>query len=353
MLIAEKVRFFLFVCQLVGIVLSVAPLSFAQTGTNYRIWTDVLAGGGGESSSASYRSFSTLGQPTPIGPSHSTGYYEYPGFIYPLLFGHAVLPIIDFNGDGKPDILWRNLSTGRTTVWYMDGATWTGGYSDILPTVSGPEWAIVGVADFNHDGQPDLLWRNATTGRATIWYINEATWTGEYADVLPPVIGSEWAIVGVADFNNDSKPDLLWRNASTGRTTVWYMDGTVWNGGYADVEPTVADPNWSIVGIADFNGDRKPDLLWRDVSSGRTTIWYMNGSRWNGGYADVMPTVSGSEWAIVGVADFNADRKPDLLWRNATTGRTAIWYMDGPNWNGQYADVLPTVTEPDWIIVGK
>src|ERR1700730_15482143 len=27
----------------------------------------------------------------------------------------------DFNGDGKQDILWRNVETGEVDIWYMDG----------------------------------------------------------------------------------------------------------------------------------------------------------------------------------------------------------------------------------------
>lgn len=29
----------------------------------------------------------------------------------------------DFNGNGKQDILWRNLQTGEVDIWYMDGST--------------------------------------------------------------------------------------------------------------------------------------------------------------------------------------------------------------------------------------
>ena len=34
-------------------------------------------------------------------------------------------PRCDFNGDGKPDILWRNKGTGQNVVWLMNGTTYS------------------------------------------------------------------------------------------------------------------------------------------------------------------------------------------------------------------------------------
>jgi hypothetical protein len=50
--------------------------------------------------------------------------------------------IADFDGDGKPDILWRNTSTGANAVWYMDGVT----LIDIadLPALPNTDYALVG-----------------------------------------------------------------------------------------------------------------------------------------------------------------------------------------------------------------
>ncbi len=257
-------------------------------------------------------------------------------------------------------IFWRNISTGRTSIWYRDGATLQGTFTDVQPTLSDPNWNMVGVADFNADANPDVLWRNGATGRTTIWYMDGPTWNGGSADVEPTLADPNWSIVGIADFNRDGNPDLLWRDASTGRMTVWYMTGPIWNGGYADVEPTLADPNWSLAGIADFNRDGSLDLLWRDSSSGRTTIWYMTGTTWNGAYADVLPTLSDPDWQIAAVRDFNQDGNPDLLWRNTSRNpgnpnafRTTVWYLNGPVWNGNWGDLLPVLADPNWIIVGR
>src|SRR5207248_2448850 len=78
----------------------------------------------------------------------------------------------------------------------------------------------------------------------------------------------------VADFNGDGKSEILWRDAG-GNVAIWGMDGTtVTSSGVAGF----ADPgNWHIVGTGDFNGDGKSDILWRDAG-GNVAIWGMNGT---------------------------------------------------------------------------
>jgi hypothetical protein len=41
----------------------------------------------------------------------------------------------DFNGDGKPDLLWQHTA-GWLAVWYMDGVTATG-FTMLTPNNSG------------------------------------------------------------------------------------------------------------------------------------------------------------------------------------------------------------------------
>jgi hypothetical protein len=50
--------------------------------------------------------------------------------------------IVDFDGDGKTDVLWRNTATGANAVWYMDGVTLMG-IAD-LPALPNTDFAIVG-----------------------------------------------------------------------------------------------------------------------------------------------------------------------------------------------------------------
>ena len=56
-------------------------------------------------------------------------------------FVRPVTPVPgDLNGDGKPDILWRNYVTGQNAVWLMNGTNFSS--SILLPTTSNLNWTI-------------------------------------------------------------------------------------------------------------------------------------------------------------------------------------------------------------------
>jgi len=82
----------------------------------------------------------------------------------------------------------------------------------------------------------------------------------------------------VGDFNADSKPDLVWQNQSNGQIGVWFMDGANLISTTNFSPGQVPDTTWKIVGIGDFNSDSKPDLVWQNQSNGQIGVWFMDGS---------------------------------------------------------------------------
>ncbi len=150
----------------------------------------------------------------------------------------------DMNGDGKADIVWQQPETGDRFVWYMDGASLMG-TERISNGAVDPSWNIVGAADFNHDGHTDLLWQNYATGALQVWYLDGVS-VLQVVPLTPGSVVPSWRIKAVADFNHDGDADIVWQSTS-GALYIWYMNGTVLvNGSF--LERAQVDPAWQVVG---------------------------------------------------------------------------------------------------------
>jgi probable HAF family extracellular repeat protein len=237
----------------------------------------------------------------------------------------------DFSGDGKADILMRDMTTGEIQIWLMNGITRTTYGS---PGALALEWEIEGVADFNADGKADILLRKKDTGEIRIWLMNGITRT-TYGS--PGALALEWEIEGVADFNADGKADILWRDKGSGEIQIWLMDGVNVETKGATIARTLV---WSIESVADFNNDGKVDILWRNSTAGALQVWLMDGVNVETKGATIARTLV---WSIESVADFNNDGKADILWRNSTSDSVQVWLMDGVNVETKGATIARTL----------
>ena len=125
---------------------------------------------------------------------------------------------------------------------------------------------------------------------------------------------------------------MLWRN-DNGTVTEWLSQA---NGGFVDngVNTYINVPNaWHIVGTADFNGDGRDDVLWRN-DNGTVTEWL---GQANGGFADnganAYINVLAS-WHLSGTGDDNGDGRDDVLWRH-DNGTVTEWLGQA---NGGFVD---------------
>ncbi len=197
--------------------------------------------------------------------------------------------------------------------------------------------------DFNKDGNGDILWHNASTGEAQIWFMRGASRIGRatITDGSNPIhIGPPWRIVGSRDFNKTHEgrsSDLLWYNSATGETQLWFMDGHVRRD-----RATVVDERgnailiglpWSIVATSDMDKDvqGQSDIVWHNSASGETQVWIMNRHqivrratvRDEKGNAMLVS----APWRIVGANDIDGSSRADLVWHNGASGETQVWFM--------------------------
>ncbi|NJM49044.1 MAG: VCBS repeat-containing protein [Alkalinema sp. RU_4_3] len=169
-------------------------------------------------------------------------------------------------------ILWRNASNNGIGFWSMNGVAF-GGESQLGLTVD-QSWTVQGLGDLNNDGNEDVVWRDGA-GKSYVWLMDGqaisqgvALTSTNGVDML--TLSQAWQVKEVADFNGDGKADILWRNEVDRQAAVWYMDGkTVTSEGMYD---NVA-ASMKVGGVGDFDGDGKVDIFWRDQISGANSIW--------------------------------------------------------------------------------
>ncbi len=255
--------------------------------------------------------------------------------------GTGQLPLSDFSGDLKSDVLWHHAGRGEVWLWPMNGGTRTA--ESFVRTVGEAGWQVRGTGDLTGDGKADVLWRHAPTGMVYLWTMNGSSIQAEtYVGTVDPA----YDIVGTGDYNGDGKSDLLWRHLSNGELWVWLMNGTtIVSATYV----TTVDPGYAVVGSGDLNGDGKADIVWRHETAGDVWVWLMNGATPTS--MTYVTTVGELGYQIVGVADHTGDGKADILWHHSTRGEVWLWPMNGAALVSQ--SYVATVPDAGYRIVGN
>jgi hypothetical protein len=229
----------------------------------------------------------------------------------------------DFNGDGRDDILWLNFDrfayNTLVSTWLAkpDGTFSVGGQFEL----AAGEWVLIGTGDFNGDGRDDLVWNETeSTGARTIWL---ASGEGDFVQGRTDPLVAPYYLFGVGDFNGDQRDDLLWRTPASGSVGNLLADPSgefILN---VASNPGGAGMTWQNSFIGDFNGDGRDDILWRH-SSGALSSWLATSS---GGFvvdpANVFTPVP-SDWRLLGVGDYNGDGRDDILWHH-DSGLVGEW----------------------------
>jgi hypothetical protein len=247
--------------------------------------------------------------------------------------------VADFNHDGKPDLAVSHETSPSTGTFVAvilgDGAGGFGAPTDYPTSLSQP----LVTADFNNDGNVDVFIGNSSTNNSQI-----LLGTGSGGLAAPFTVNTSNNTHAVAvDLNNDGKLDLASELDGGSSLAVVLGDGTGHFGGtsFFPISRTL----FGNIAAGDFNNDGKPDLVTSGQSDG-ISLLLGDGA---GGFAPTTNVSTGFSTKGVAVGDFNGDGKLDLT----TTGSNFIALLIG-NGNGGFVSTTSYITNqsPTNLVTG-
>lgn len=208
---------------------------------------------------------------------------------------HLLMPVSDFDGDGRTDVSVYRPSSG---VWYLDRSQ-----AGFAAYQFGSSTDVMAPADYTGDGKTDTaIWRpsNGT------WYVLRSEDLTFYA--VP--FGTAGDIPAPGDYDGDGRADtVVYRPNAQG---VWYLQRS--SDGFAATTFGLAGDKPS---IGDFDGDGRSDIALYRPSNG---VWYRLNSS-NNAFTAIQFGATGDQ---ILPADYTADGKADIaVWRPSN----GTWYI--------------------------
>ncbi|HVS90948.1 MAG TPA: FG-GAP-like repeat-containing protein [Mucilaginibacter sp.] len=305
---------------------------------------------------------------------------------YPLPAGPSIVKIADLNADGKPDIVvgcnrnsnalsfFRNTSTAgqisfAPTIDYLQSSgvndiaiadidndgmpdvvvvfnmntvdvfhnVTTGGNANNLDflaenlnlqTNTGPESLCV--ADFDHDGKPDIavavsgvgyqfgfisLFRNTTAGQMSF---SSSNYSG---------LGQWPACIKTADMDGDGKPDLV-LGLSNDANSILVLPNNSTPGNISFGAKQVFEIAPGNFELGDVDGDGKPDIISTVPSNGLVSVVTNASSpgKFSFNTANIFPT--GNFPVQLAIGDLDGDGKPDIVTADNAGNTMSILHYD-------------------------
>ncbi|MBI3517852.1 MAG: T9SS type A sorting domain-containing protein [Bacteroidetes bacterium] len=162
----------------------------------------------------------------------------------------------DFNNDGYTDIVTSNNGPQNMAVLISNGGI---GFASAVTFTTGGAPKAIASADFNNDGNKDIAVANYVSNKIVILLGNglgNFNISGSYNTTSTISVQS----MVIKDFNMDGKLDIIVAHENTVASTISILSGNG-SGSFATAVNLSTCQHPYGLGITDFNNDEKPDLL--------------------------------------------------------------------------------------------
>lgn len=255
----------------------------------------------------------------------------------------------DFDGDGRDDLIFREVESGVNRILFSRGE----GFSDVTNRaaagwINGFDEMAVG--DFDGDGRDDILFREVDSGVNRILFARGNEQFNPVTNRIPTgwIDGADEMIVG--DFDGDGRDDVMVRNVEDGNNRIAFARG---NEQFAEVTNRIP-PGWingaEEVTVGDLNGDGRDDLIFRNVESGSNRVVYGLPNEQFGEVTHNLPPGAINGFDEFATGDFDGDGHMDLFFREVESGVNRILYaVDSGSDSDTTTDIPPIGFLPPYL----
>jgi hypothetical protein len=190
-------------------------------------------------------------------------------------FNYQVPPVVD--GDAGTGAVLESVVFADQDVWpagEVPARTSTArvfnadGQASVLTNPSRGKWACL-VLDLDGDGDSDLLWRSSMEDTVALWLFDDGVVVQE---TLLPAPGAVWKLAAAQDLNNEGGAELVWSDRSNGEVIIWIIDRDqpdLLSLASGPLHGPVPGRGYGVMGVLE-SPDGGPRLVWRHHSK---SLW--------------------------------------------------------------------------------
>ncbi len=231
---------------------------------------------------------------------------------------------MDFDGDGKLDLIATEVGGNRVTVFHnlaTPGTLTTNSFETPFALIAGNDCRFAAAADLDGDGRVDIVALNY--GDKTISLIKNIGAVGSLnasSFASPTTLAAPGGPyeVAIADLTGDGKPDLAVANSDSGTISIFQniaTPGVINTNSFAASFDLPCGNTTATIAVADLDGDGKLDLVAGSVQSETISVFRnvsTGGLLTTNSFAPRVDFATGYWTHTVAIADFNGDGKPDI-----------------------------------------
>jgi len=230
------------------------------------------------------------------------------------------IAVADLNNDGKDDFVFLEgieLGVGHVLVGLSDGTDF-----DISAITDITDWRLhLDIVDFNSDGKKDIV-----LGGNQSWFYFQGDGAGNFASGSTdgwPLVEESYELE-LLDLDNDGGLEFV--AVRDNRISTWHTDGVNY------IQADVPFSGFATAArFADLSGDHFTDLVVLHDASGGSELQYFINDHNNSFQTPIEIPTPGTKLSGLDLFDYDSDGRADILTGQVSAGRYTMLIQNPPN----------------------